>query len=90
MIIKALLDLLYGVFAVLTLPINIPALPDGAIAAITNVTQYIVTGVAILGTYVDISYLWTLFMLVISIDIGIGVYRFVMYILRKIPFFGIK
>lgn len=90
MIIKALLDLLFGVFSVLTLPINIPPLPDTAFSAITNVTQYIVTGVAILGCYVDISYLWILFMLVISIDIGIGVYRFVMYIIRKIPFFGIK
>lgn len=90
MIIKALLDLLYGVFALLTVPINIPDLPAEVIQSVTSVSQYIVTGMAIIGAYVDINYLWTLFLLLIGIDIGIGVYKFVMYILRKIPFFGIK
>lgn len=90
MIIKALLDLLYGVFALLTTPINIPELPEQAISSISAVTQYLITGISIIGVYVDIQYLWTLFLLVISVDVGIGVYKFVMFIIRKIPMLGIK
>lgn len=90
MIIKALLDLLYGVFFLLTAPINIPQLPQQAVSSITAITQYLVTGISIIGCYVDIQYLWSLFLLVIAVDVGIGVYKFVMFIIRKIPFFGIK
>lgn len=90
MIIKALLDLLYGVFALLTAPINIPGLPDQAFQAVSNVTKYMLTGFAIVGAYVDINYLWTLFKLILAVDIGIGLYKFVMFIIRKIPFFGIS
>ena len=90
MIIQALLDLLYGVFALLTTPISIPTLPSEVTTIIASIMSYLNTGLAIMNCYFDVTYLWNLFMLVGSVDVGIGVYKFVMYILRKIPFFGIK
>lgn len=90
MIIKLLLDLVYSVVSVLTVPINIPSLPAGVQTAFADFLGYIQTGIAILSTYTHMSYLLVLFGLVVSVDVGIMLYKFVMWVLKKIPMLGIK
>lgn len=85
MIIKLFLDALYGVFNVLTLPIKIPSLDPSSVAFVEEGISYMNAGVGLLANYTDISYLLVLFGIIIGIDIGLAVYKFVMWILRKIP-----
>ncbi len=90
MIIKMLLDVLYSVFSVLTAPINIPQFPAEVQTAIDTMLGYISAGVGILANYTHLGYLLTLFGLVIAVDIGIMLYHFVMWILKKIPMLSIR
>lgn len=90
MIITALLDLIYGLFYTLTLPIAILPLPSEANQVFAQFSQYLRAGIRILGTYLHLPYLWTLFELVVAVELGIGVYRLVMFVIRKIPMLGIK
>ena len=57
MIIKLLLQLVYQIFNVLTLPINIPDLPADLNNVITTIIQYVGTGLAILENYTHLSLL---------------------------------
>ena len=65
MIIKALIELIIGVFRVLTLPISIPSMPDGVKEFIATALDYMTTGIAVLSNYCDINYLLVLFGVVI-------------------------
>lgn len=90
MIIQALLDVIYAVFWTLTLPISIPAMPDGVKSFIAISLDYIGTGLAILGNFFDVAYLLSLFGLVVAVDVGIMVYKLVMWVIAKIPMLGVK
>lgn len=90
MIIELLLEALYGVFNVLTLPINIPPMPDGAMEYINQFFDYLVMGAGILANYTPFAYLMTLFGVIIAVDVGLMLYHFVMWIIRKIPMAGMS
>lgn len=90
MIVQALLDLVYGVFALLTMPIDIPSLPAGVASIIQTGFDYMAVGAGLLANWTHLTYLITLLGVVLAVDVGVMLYKFVMYILRKIPIFGIK
>lgn len=90
MIIKALLDLVYGVFSILTSAINIPALPSAVSGFLGTAIDYMSFGAGFLSAWVDTGYLFGLFKIVLSVEAGTWLYKIVMYVIRKIPFFGIK
>lgn len=90
MIIKALLDLFYQFVSLLTKPINIPQLSDEVISTFNTFTDYLVSGVHILANYTHIQYLMILLGIVIAVDVGVALFEFVMFILKKIPFIGIS
>lgn len=90
MIIKALMELVYNLFALLTTPINIPGLPDGVADMISSALEYIRTGLMLLANWTDLGYLLTLFALVVAVDAGLLLYKLVMWVLAKIPMLGIK
>lgn len=90
MIIKGLLTLIYNVFKVLTIPISIPTMPDGVKEVIALSIDYLGEGVAILSNYVDMNYLLSLFGIIIAVDIGMLVYKLVMWVIKKIPMLGIE
>ena len=90
MLIEGLLNLLYSVFALLTSVINIPSLPDNVMTSMNEFFEYVQAGVGILAAYSHVNYLLLLFGIIISVDIGILVYKFVMWVIKKIPFLGIK
>ena len=88
MIIQALIDMILNVFAVLTLPISIPGTPEEIKEVLLMAIEYITMGAKIVGNYCDMPYLLSLFVTITSIDIGIYVYKVIMWILRKVPFIG--
>lgn len=70
---------LYDVFPTL------PGLPPNATGYMEQGLSYITSGVGILANYTDIEYLLILLGILITIDIGIAVYHFVMWVIRKLP-----
>lgn len=90
MIIETLLNLLYTVFKVLTLPINIPSMPTEALDMVETVFEWLSTGAGILAVFTPFTYLMVLFGVILAIDAGIAIYHLVMWVIRKIPVLGIS
>lgn len=89
MIIQLLLQLIYTIFDKLLI-LNIPQLPEQVQTYINSFFDYLVSGASILANYTPLSYLLVLFGVVLAVDIGINVYKFVMWILKKIPMIGVS
>lgn len=90
MIIETLMNILYKVFSALTSFINIPSLPVEISGYMDTALGYIGTGVQILATFTHLQYLLVLFGIILAVDVGIGIYHFVMWILKKIPMLGVS
>lgn len=90
MLIALLMDLVYGFVYILTSLIDIPDLPPQIESTLTSMFDYIKSGYDILANFFDLEYLFTLFTIVIAIDVGIHIYHFMMFIIKKIPFFSVQ
>ena len=90
MIIEGLLNVLYNVFSALTSAIDIPAMPADVSSYISTFTSYIKTGLQILAVYTPLQYMLTLFGIVIAIELGLKIYHFVMWVIKKIPMLGVS
>lgn len=90
MIIEALMQVVYLIFAALTSVISIPALPEGVTSFMSEFLLYLQMGLGLLANYCDLGYLLTLFGVVVAVDVGIMLYKFVMWIIRKIPMLGLS
>lgn len=90
MILELLLDLIYGLFNVLTAGLSIAAAPLEMQLYTVRIAEAFLTGVSFLANFVDIGYLMILFGFIIVVDSALLVYHFVMWIIRKIPLIGIS
>lgn len=90
MLIDFLIDMVFGLVNMIMGVFNIPALPPELMTVVDSLVQYIQMGIAILSNYCHMSYLLTLFGIVVAVDVAILGYRFVMWILRKVPMLGIS
>lgn len=84
--------LLTGIFNILEnlFVFQLPQLPDGVMDVLTEMFDYIASACGIVANYTDLGYLLVLFGVILAIDMGIGVYHFVMWVIRKIPVLGIE
>ena len=90
MLVDALIDMLYSLIDWITSGLNIPQLPDGVADVLANFVQYVATGIAILSNYTHMDYLLILFGVVVGVEAAILIYKFIMWIIRKIPMLGIS
>lgn len=90
MIISLLLDALYNVFNLLTSAIDIPNFPIEAEEYFDAFISYLQAGAGIVANYTPLPYLLLLFGIILAVDIGIKIYHFVMWVLKKIPFLGMS
>lgn len=90
MIIQAILTVIYNVFKVLTAPIDIPSMPENVQSVMSEFLEWVQVGLQIVATYTHENYLLVLFGIVVAVDVGIMLYRFVMWVLKKIPMLGIS
>lgn len=90
MIANGLINVIYLVFDILTSFISIPGIPDSAKEYLAITLDYLTSGICILAQFLDMNYLLMLFSSVIIISGGVQILRFVMWVLRKIPGFGIS
>lgn len=89
MIIEALMGLMYGLLDWLTAPFNIPLLPPEVHDILSMVLDYLGIGFGILANYCHLDYLFVLYGIVLAFDGGMLAYKFIMWVLRKIPVLGI-
>ena len=89
MIIEALLNLIYGLMSVLMV-LNIPDMPAEVQSYINSFFDYLASGVGIVANYVPLDYLLVLFGVILAVDVGIMLYHFIMWIIKKIPMLNVK
>lgn len=89
MLIEGLLDVVFNLVSLLTSGIDIPPMPDQVRTFISEACGYIRMGIGILQNWLDLEYLLILFGLVLAVDVGLLVYKLIMWFLRKIPMLGI-
>lgn len=85
MIVEGIFYAILEILSALMSVINLPVMPDGVRNLLTTFTGYLATGISLLANYVDIEYLLVLFGVVMAVDGGVLIYKFVMWIIRKIP-----
>ncbi len=90
MIIDKLLDLLSTILDWLMGVFDIPALPPEFETVLNTFTGYLTAGIALLQNYTHMDYLLTLFAVVVAFEVGVRAYHGIMWVLRKIPMFGIS
>lgn len=70
--------------------IEIPLLPAFVASYIAEFGEYLCAGAAILSNYVHLEYLLSLLMIVLAVDGAVIAYKFIMWVLRKIPMLGLS
>lgn len=90
MIVKALIGMLSGLIEWITAGLNIPGLPPEVAQVAAQITQYLVAGLQIVANFTHLDYLLVLFGVVVAVDAGMLVYKFIMWVIRKIPMLGIE
>lgn len=90
MIIEGLLTLFQRIIGLLLTPINIPSLPEGVQTVMQSVGTYITQGLGLIGAFVHLPFLLSLFAIVVIIDAAMLIYKFIVWVLRKIPMAGME
>lgn len=89
MIIELLLSLIYNLFNLLTSPIHIPGY-DSIYDQFEPLIHIALQTIPLLNNFVDLSVASALLIILVFIDVGVALYHFVMWILRKIPMIGVS
>lgn len=90
MILEAVFDMLVGLIKVVFGWINLPDLPAEIESVIDELFGYLEGGMGLLSVFMDISMLRLLLPVLLIIINFDKAYKLTMFILRKIPFLGIK
>lgn len=91
MIIEGLIDtLIMSIQAILSLIPNLPDLPSNLVEGANGFINLIFDNVGLLGLFVPISTIKVVVPLILLIVNFDKIYRLVIWILKKIPVFGIK
>ena len=84
MVIEMFLNVIYNIFDIL-LVFEIPSLPTEVMSYLETGFDYLAAGGGILANYVPMSYFMMLLGIVIIIEGALLTYRFVMFVMSKIP-----
>ena len=89
MILEAVFNLVSGLVKIVFGWINLPDLPDSITSVIDELFALISGSVGIIGIFVDLNMVKILLPVLLSVINFDEVWKFTMFILRKIPFLGI-
>ena len=90
MILEGLLTVIQKLLEVLLAPIQIPDLPPSVQDIITQAMTYLLDGLGIFAAFTHYQFLMALLAIVIIIEAAMLIYKFVLWILKKIPAAGIE
>ena len=85
MIIEGLLSVIKKLLTLLLSPIDIPSLPTGVQEVISKGMNYIIDGLGIFSAFTHYQFIMALVAVVLVIEAAFLVYKFVLWLLRKIP-----
>lgn len=89
MLIEGFFYIIYEMFDLL-LAFNVPQIPQTVHEYISYALEFITSGASILANYTPLTYMISLFAIIVTVDIGIMVYELVMWVIRKIPMAGMS
>lgn len=84
MILLGVLDLIFGLINVIFTSLNIPSMSNYIVTMIKSAIDYCMSGVSILSYFAG-EFVFTLFVLLMSVEAIYRVYTFVMWIIKKLP-----
>lgn len=90
MIVDSLLGLISSFLSLLLAPITIPALPEGVASLLQQAAVYFGDGLGIFAAFTHFNFIMTLFGIVVLIDAAMLVYKFIVWLLKKIPMASIE
>lgn len=90
MIIEGLLHLVYWLLSLLLAPIHIEELPANVATVIETLVDSVEAGLKILSFYCHLGYILTLFSIAIGIELAMMLYRFIRWLLQKIPMANVE
>lgn len=90
MIIEGLLSLIYNLLSLLMTPIDIPDLPSEASTVMSQAAVKLSEGAGILAAFCHYSYIISLVTIIIVIDAALLVWKFIRWILQKIPMAAVE
>ena len=90
MILSAIFDMVFGLVKVLFGWINLPQTPEKVASALDYLCECIGDGIGFIGLVIDLDFIKVVIPIVLVISNFDKVYHFTVWILRKIPFLGIK
>ncbi len=90
MIVKGLMEMVFGLLKIVFAPINLPQLPSGIQSVLDQLQSILIGAVGLLGVFIDWSVVKWLIPVVIVVANFDKVWSLIMFILRKIPFLGIE
>lgn len=91
MIIESIMNALISLFTTLLGWINIPQIPSDLLNSVNSTIDLIITmGEGLLDLVMPYNIAKVLLEIVIAIEVGVKLYHFVMWILKKIPMVGIE
>lgn len=89
MIIKGILDIIFGLLKILFGWINLPDMPEAITNVIDQVVGYIVEGLPVVWVFFDKQVVSVALVLVLAIVNFDKLYYFIMWLLKKLPI-GVK
>ena len=90
MIIESIFNFFLSLFENLTSAINLPDLPPDVDYYMVEAFDLMQEGIYILNNIMDMKYFLSLAFIMIGIDVGIRVYHFIMWVIKKIPMLNIS
>lgn len=90
MIIEALLTLIHWLLGLLMIPIDIPDLPQGVSLALSRMYTYLADGLGIFAAFTHYQFIMSLFAIVVVIDAAMLVWKFIRWVIQKIPMGGMS
>lgn len=90
MIIEGLLNLILWLLGLLMTPIDIPDLPQGVSTALSYMYTYLADGAGILAAFTHYHFLMALLAIVFVIDAALLLWKFIRWVIQKIPMGGME
>lgn len=90
MLIEILCNMILAVLRVLLLPIQIEGLPEDVRTVFATLVAYLIDGSRVVCAYIHVPYISALLAFVIALSALVNGWRFIKWVIRKIPFINIE
>lgn len=90
MIVKLSMQLLVSLLSLLLSGVQVLGLSQDVLDVLSDIYDALEQGASVVAAYTHFSYLCTLLSIVISVRAALALYHFIFWVLRKVPFWGVR